>query len=243
MKIIVCKDSQSIAKTAYQYFKEQLQQKPDSILGLATGSSPIHLYKEMVLGYKQKEVSFKQVKTFNLDEYVGMDHQDSHSYITFMKEHLFNHVDIDLSHVQIPNGKASDLSKECLRYDMLLKQHQVDIQLLGIGSNGHIGFNEPGTPFDLMTHVVELNEQTRKDNASFFSSLEQVPTHALTMGIASILKAKRIILIAEGERKAHAIMQMIKGKITTDYPASILQTHPYVTVIVDTSAASLLNDE
>lgn len=243
MKVLVYQDVKEVAKAAYAIFKEQLQSNPKSVLGLATGSSPVELYKLMVEGFSKQEISFKEVKTFNLDEYVGKGRQDAQSYFIFMNEHLFKHVDIDYNHVQIPNGKAEDLTLECKRYDDLLSQIPIDFQLLGIGSNGHIGFNEPDTPFDLTTHVVKLNEQTRADNAIFFDDITQVPTHALTMGVASILKSKKIVLIATGKQKAEAVHQMINGPVTTNCPGSILQTHHDVTIICDLHAASLIKDE
>jgi glucosamine-6-phosphate deaminase len=240
MNIIRCQNAHDVALKAYEIFKHQLNSKPKSVLGLATGSSPILLYQELILGVKNKELSFKDVSTFNLDEYVGMDSTHPQSYAYFMKSQLFDHVDIDLNQTHIPHGLAHDLELECKSYNEALDQHHVDIQLLGIGSNGHIGFNEPFTPFDSVTHVVKLKASTRQDNAVFFDSLEDVPTHAISMGIQNILEAKKIVLLAIGKKKANAIQAMVHGPIDESCPGSILQTHPDVTLILDEEAASLL---
>jgi glucosamine-6-phosphate deaminase len=240
MNIIRCQNAHDVALKAYEIFKHQLNSKPKSVLGLATGSSPILLYQELILGVKNKELSFKDVSTFNLDEYVGMDSTHPQSYAYFMKSQLFDHVDIELNQTHIPHGLAQDLELECKSYNEALDQYHVDIQLLGIGSNGHIGFNEPFTPFDSVTHVVKLKESTRKDNAIFFDSLEDVPTHAISMGIQNILEAKKIVLLAIGKKKANAIHAMVHGPIDESCPGSILQTHPDVTLILDEEAASLL---
>lgn len=241
MNIIRCLNAHDVAIKAYEIFKHQLHTKPHSVLGLATGSSPILLYQELILGVQNKELSFKDVSTFNLDEYVGMDSTHPQSYAYFMKTQLFDHVDIQLHHTHIPHGLAHDLDLECKLYNEALDQYHVDIQLLGIGSNGHIGFNEPFTPFESVTHVVKLKESTRQDNAIFFNTLEEVPTHAISMGIQNILKAKKIVLLAIGKKKAHAIQAMVEGPIHESCPGSILQTHPDVTLIIDEEAASLLS--
>lgn len=240
MKIIQCKNAHEVALKAYELFKELLNSKPHSVLGLATGSSPILLYKELIKGVENKELSFKDVSTFNLDEYVDMDGNHPQSYTMFMKNHLFNHVDINLSNTHIPCGLAKDLEAECREYNLALKRQNIDMQLLGIGSNGHIGFNEPYTSFDSITHVVKLKESTRQDNALFFSSLEEVPTHAISMGIHNIMQAKKIVLLAIGEKKAKAIDAMVNGPIDESCPGSILQNHPDVILILDEEAASLL---
>lgn len=238
MNIIICKSVHDVALQGYEVFKNQLISKPHSVLGLATGSSPILLYEELIKGVKRQEVSFKEVRTFNLDEYVGMDGQHSQSYASFMRHHLFNQIDIDNNNTHIPNGIAIDLNAECELYNTTLELHHIDMQLLGIGSNGHIGFNEPYTSFDSVTHVVKLKESTRSDNVVFFNSIEEVPTHAISMGIANIMKAKKIVLIAIGKKKAQALYNMIHGPIHESCPGSILQTHPDVTIILDEEAAS-----
>ena len=240
MNIIIASNAHEVALKAYELFKSQLNQQPNSVLGLATGSSPILLYQELILGVKNQELSFKEVHTFNLDEYVGMDAHHPQSYAFFMKTQLFDHVDLDVQNTHIPCGLAVDLNKECERYNHALKNHTIDMQLLGIGSNGHIGFNEPYTSFESVTHVVKLKESTRQDNALFFSSLDEVPTHAISMGIHNILEAKKIVLLAIGKKKAAAIKAMVYGPIDEACPGSILQTHPDVSLILDTEAASLL---
>lgn len=240
MNVIRCHDKLEVAVQAYAIFKHQLNTKLNSILGLATGSSPVNLYKVLIEGFKKGEVSFKEVISFNLDEYVGMDVSHPQSYAYFMKEHLFDHVDINQSNTNLPNGLAPDLQAECDRYNHALSSHVVDLQLLGIGTNGHIAFNEPYTPFDSVTSVVELNESTRRDNAVFFNSIDEVPTHALSMGIQNILNAKKIVLIATGAAKAEAVYNIINGPVDVSCPGSILQTHPDVTIIIDQDAASKL---
>ena len=241
MKVIVCENYDEISKEAFKVMKEYL--KPGKVLGLATGSSPVGLYKEMIRDYEENRTSYKEIKTFNLDEYVGLpvDHQES--YYTFMHENLFNHIDIKEENIHIPSG-LGDLEAGCKAYDKMIDQCPVDIQLLGIGSNGHIGFNEPGTPFELGTHVTDLKESTRKDNARFFDPLgEEVPTQACTMGLATIMKARNILLVANGENKAKAIKGLLEGPVTVDCPASILQKHPSVTVVIDKAAGKLLEKE
>ena len=240
MNIIIASNAHEVALKAYELFKTQLNHQPNSVLGLATGSSPILLYQELILGVRNHELSFKEVHTFNLDEYVGMDAHHPQSYAFFMKTQLFDHVDLDVQNTHIPCGLAEDLEEECERYNHALNEHTIDMQLLGIGSNGHIGFNEPHTSFDSVTHVVKLKESTRQDNAVFFSSIDEVPTHAISMGIHNILEAKKIVLLAIGKKKAAAIKAMVHGPIDEVCPGSILQTHPDVTLILDTEAASLL---
>jgi glucosamine-6-phosphate deaminase len=241
--IIVKENTLEMASAAFEVVKEVLDKKPNAVLGLATGSSPIGLYKKMIEDHKLTGRSYKDVVTFNLDEYVHLDRNHSQSYYTFMKEHLFDFIDIDLKNVHIPNGNADDFDAEVKRYEEELSKFHVDVQVMGIGSNGHIGFNEPGTPFSATTHIEALKESTRNDNARFFASIDDVPTHAVTMGIASIMKAKKIVLLASTSYKAKAIAAMIHGPVTEKCPASVLQQHPDVVVIIDKAAASLLADE
>ena len=209
-------------------------------MGLATGTSPIGIYQNLIVMCQKGKISFANVKTVNLDEYVGLDGAHTQSYRYFMNDNLFNHVNIDKSNTFVPNGVAENLQDECTRYTALVDSLVQDIQLLGIGSNGHIAFNEPGTPFDSTTHIVDLTENTIKDNSRLFEDISQVPTKALTMGIANIMNAKRILIVANGKNKAHAVYNMVKGEVNTSCPASVLQNHPDVTVIVDKDAASLL---
>ena len=214
--------------------------KPGKVLGLATGSSPVGLYKKMI--EYNKQVSYKDIVTFNLDEYVGLPLEHPESYYSFMHTNLFNHVDIKEENIHIPSGLGDNIEEKCKEYDeAIAKAGGVDIQLLGIGSDGHIAFNEPGTPFDSGTHVTGLAESTIKDNARFFDNdMSKVPTSAATQGIGTIMKAKNILLVANGKNKAQAIKDMIEGPIDVKCPASILQKHNSVVVVVDEEAASLL---
>lgn len=218
-----------------------LQSKRKAVLGLATGSSPVGIYKELIQMYNKGLVSFAQASSFNLDEYVGLPEDHPQSYRSFMNEQLFNHIDMNMDHTHVPNGNASDLAAECVHYEQLVNDHgPVDIQLLGIGHNGHIGFNEPGASLTSGTHVVDLKEETRKANARFFNSPTDVPKQAMTMGVGSILKAKQILLVARGEDKADIIRTALTGPITTECPASLLQCHPNVIVLLDRGAGRLM---
>ena len=240
MKVIVVENYQQIGQLGAQIIAGVIKNNPNAVLGLATGTSPIGIYQNLVEMCQKGEISFANVKTVNLDEYVGLDGTHPQSYRYFMNDNLFNHVDIDKANTFVPNGVAENLQEECARYTTLVNNLVQDIQLLGIGSNGHIAFNEPGTPFDSTTHVVNLTENTIKDNSRLFEDISQVPTKALTMGIANIMNAKRILIVANGKNKAQAVYDMVKGQVNTTCPASVLQNHLDVTVIVDKDAASLL---
>lgn len=236
MNIHIMKDKNLIAKEASRHFIDVLKNKENPVLGLATGSSPVGLYKNLIKAFENDEISFKDVTTFNLDEYVGIRYDHPQSYYTFMNENLFKHVDIVNKNINLPKGDESAISD----YQEKLDSNRRDIQILGIGSNGHIAFNEPGTSFDQTTFQVELDEKTREDNKRFFDSIDEVPTHAITMGLKDILNSEKIVLIAMGESKAEAIYKMIKEAPTSDLPASILKEHPNVEVYLDEAAASLL---
>ena len=240
MEIIVVKNYEEMSKAGNEVIKNVVLENPQAILGLATGSTPIGIYKNMIADFKNGLVSYKTIKTVNLDEYIGLDASNEQSYVSFMSDVLFNHIDIDKTNTFLPNGKAEDPSVECDRYTRVLKTMPQDIQLLGLGSNGHIAFNEPMTAFETTTHVVDLTESTISDNARFFDSIEKVPTKAITMGIKNIMDAKKILIVASGENKADAIYQMVKGEVNINCPASILQNHKNVTVIIDEAAASKL---
>ena len=240
MKVIITKNVQELADEALKVMLDVVKSNPKAIIGLATGSSPIGLYQNMIKDHKENGTSYKDIKSVNLDEYVGLDENSDQSYIYFMRENLFKGIDIKKENTNLPNGKAEDMQKECERYTKLLDSMPQDIQLLGIGANGHIGFNEPNTPFDSTTHIVELEEGTRRDNARFFSSLDEVPKYAITMGIKNIMNAKKILVVANGENKAKAVYEMVKGEVNEKCPASILQKHNDVVVVVDEAAASLL---
>lgn len=240
MKVIIAKDYDDMSKKAYEVMKSVVTAKDDAILGLATGSSPIGLYKCMIEDYKKGNVSYKKVHSVNLDEYIGQGVGDEQSYVEFMRNNLFNHIDIDIKNTDLPSGKAADMQKECDRYNKKLDGLSQDIQVLGIGSNGHIGFNEPNTPFGSETHVVDLTANTIKDNARFFKSIDEVPTQAISMGIKNVMHAKKILLVASGANKADAIKATVEGPVTEKVPASVLQLHPDCYIVVDEAAASKL---
>lgn len=219
-----------------------VQVNPHAILGLATGGTPVGMYEEMVKSCRKGLVSYKHATTFNLDEYAGLQPDHPESYHAYMKKHLFDHIDIQADRTHIPNGNAADLQAECERYEALLEQTgPVNLQILGIGHNGHIGFNEPAGQLNSRTHVVELDSATREANARFFNSIDEVPTQAITMGVGSILKAKTILLLARGADKADIIHRALTGPITTECPASLLQMHPNVIVLLDEEAGSKLS--
>ncbi len=232
-KIIRVKDAEEGGKKAFELIKEGIENGAQ-VLGLATGSTPETLYQEMV----KSDVDFSHCVSINLDEYIGLSGDNDQSYRYFMNSHLFNEKPFKATYV--PNGKAEDLAAECRHYEEILANHPIDIQILGIGENAHIGFNEPGTPFDTPTQVVELTESTINANKRNFEKIEDVPTTAISMGIGSIMKSKKVILIAYGEAKAEAIANTINGEMTIDVPASVLQNHPDVTIILDDAAASKL---
>ncbi|MGN1343357.1 MAG: glucosamine-6-phosphate deaminase [Traorella sp.] len=238
MKIIVTDNYEQASLEAFKVMKEVVAEKPNAVLGLATGSTPLGLYKNMIEDHKTNGTSYKDVTTFNLDEYVGLDRNHRESYYTFMHQNLFSQIDIKEENVHLPYGNTKE---DCDAYEKAMEDYQVDIQLLGIGGNGHIGFNEPGTPFTETTHIVDLQERTRKDNARFFDNdINQVPTQAITMGIATIMKAKKVLLVATGANKADAVKAMINDPKSVNCPASALQDHPDVVVVLDKAAASKL---
>ena len=239
MKFFKFNTYEEMSAAAANIMAEQIKSKPNSVLGLATGSSPIGMYQYMAKSCKEG-VSYKNVSTVNLDEYVGLTADHDQSYAYFMKTNLFDHIDIDQKNTNLPCGSAKDTKAECDRYNALLETMKQDVQVLGLGSNGHIGFNEPGTPLDSVTHLVDLTENTIKDNSRLFKSIDEVPRQALSMGIKNIMQAKSILMVVSGKNKAEAVKGMVKGEITTQLPASVLQLHPFVTVICDKDAASLL---
>ena len=238
MKVIKVENYNEMSQKGFELVVDVLKTVRKPVLGLATGSTPIGVYQAMIQDHKKNNTSYKCVSAVNLDEYVGIETTNQQSYAYFMRQNLFNHIDIKLENCHIPNGDQENPEIECERYDDIINNHPVDVQILGIGGNGHIGFNEPGTPLNSLTHVVSLDEKTRLDNARFFSSLEEVPQRAVTMGIRSIMKAKQIILLASGASKADAVAKMIQGEVSSECPATILQLHPNVIVIADSEALS-----
>ncbi len=242
MKVIVTKDYEEASQKAAEIMLDVIKNKPNANLGLATGSTPIRLYELMREDHKTNGTSYKDIKSFNLDEYYGLAQDHPQSYYYFMCHQLFNELDIDKNNINVPKSKGS-IEEVCDEYNALLAENPRDIQLLGIGSNGHVGFNEPGTSFDSVTHYIALKQSTIEDNAKLFfnGDLSAVPTHAITMGISNIMEAKKVLLIATGERKAKAVKGLVEGPVTEDLPASILQKHEDAIIIVDEAAASLLS--
>lgn len=239
MKIII-DTPEKLAAAAAERYVTLLNKKPDAVLGLATGSTPLALYARLAALYTEKKISFDKVTSFNLDEYVGLDGNHDQSYRYFMNTNLFDKVNIRKEATFVPSG-LGDIEANAKKYEeMIAAAGGIDLQLLGLGQNGHIGFNEPGTPLDSLTHQIELTSNTREANARFFASMDEVPTHAISMGIRTVMNARSIILIALGENKADAVAKSVKGKIDTMMPASVLQLHPDVTFYLDEAAASLL---
>ncbi len=241
MELHVYENAAELNREAAEQMIRQINMKPDSFLGLATGGTPLGVYELLVKAFQKGKVSFRSTITMNLDEYVGLGQDHPQSYFYYMKENLFRHIDLPESQAFIPNGTADDLVQECARYDEVFRRYQpIDLQLLGLGINGHIGFNEPGKQLIGATHIVDLDDSTREANARFFESLGGVPKQALTMGIGMILKSKKILLLVSGEQKAEVLQEAFEGPITTECPASLLQTHPNVVVMADKAAAKLM---
>lgn len=234
MRIIICKDYEKLSEEAAKIVASQLTIKPNSILGLATGSTPIGMYQKLIQLNKAGEISFAQVKTFNLDEYYPIKADNNQSYRYFMNENLFNHVDIDINNTRVPNGEASDPVSEGKDYDEAIDAAGgIDLQILGIGRNGHIGFNEPDENLIAGTHRTMLTQDTIEANSRLFNSIDEVPTQAITMGMVSILKSKMIVLLANGKNKHEAVKKLLDDTITTSNPATFLKTHPNVVIICD----------
>lgn len=241
MRIIIVNNKEEMGKKAASLVSSQIILKPDSVLGLATGGTPLDMYKELINLYNKKEIDFKLVKTFNLDEYFGIGKENDQSYYYYMMNNLFKFIDIPKENINIPDGSAKDIVEECSRYEKSIKQAGgIDIQVLGIGTNGHIGFNEPDVNFEAQTHLVKLEESTIQANSIYFKTIEEVPTTAVSMGIKTIMNSRKIVLLANGISKADAIYGLVNGKINPNLPASILQLHPDVTLILDEDAASKL---
>ena len=236
MKVIIVKDNVEGGKEGYKLFADAKKNGAPTF-GLATGSTPITTYQEII----KSDLDFTDSISINLDEYVGLPEDSDQSYDYFMHENLFNAK--PFKHSYLPNGRAADLEAEAKHYDQIIEENPIDLQILGIGRNGHIGFNEPGTPADTTTHKVSLTQSTIDANARFFEHEEDVPRYAISMGLASIMKSKHILIEADGEDKADAIKGMIEGPVTTDLPASVLQNHDNVTVIIDEAAASKLSNK
>lgn len=241
MRLIVTKNYDEMSKVAANEMAESIKSNPEIVLGLATGGTPVGMYKELIRMYNEGELDFSKVTSINLDEYVGLPGDHDQSYRYFMNTNLFNHINIDKNKTFVPNGLAKDFEEECKSYDARIQDMGgIDLQLLGLGANGHIGFNEPGEALSVGTHLTDLKESTIEANARFFDSIDDVPRKAITMGLGGIMKAKNIMVIASGEGKAEVVKAMMSGKITTEIPATMLQMHRDVVLIVDEDAAKLL---
>ena len=239
MRIIKTADYNEMSKTAANIIAAQMILKPNSVLGLATGSSPIGTYKELIKKCDNGDIDFSDITTVNLDEYRGLPRTNDQSYYYFMNDNLFNHVNIDKARTHVPNGEVADAEEECGNYEALIKSlGGVDLQLLGLGHNGHIGFNEPADQFAKVTNCVDLQESTIEANKRFFEKEEDVPRQAYTMGIGTIMKAKKIVIVVSGEDKAEIVNKAFFGPITPRVPASILQLHPDVSLVADAAALS-----
>lgn len=242
MKIYKSKDYNDMSRKAANLISAQIIMKPDCVLGLATGSSPIGTYKQLIEWYSKGDLDFSQVTSVNLDEYRGLSRDNDQSYYYFMQENLFKHVNINPARTFVPDGTIEDAEKACNAYNEVIRSvGGIDLQLLGLGRNGHIGFNEPDEAFGKETHCVSLTQSTIEANARFFASLEEVPTQAYTMGIKTIMSAKRILVVASGEDKADAVQKAFFGPITPHVPGSVLQLHPDVILVADETALSKCN--
>ncbi len=241
MEVIIRPDIHSASKEAARFFENQIERKPNSVLGLATGSTPLGVYKELCALCRANLVDFSRVTSFNLDEYAGLQPEHRQSYAHFMHEHFFKSVNIPPASTHLPNGLAKDIPKHCEEYEALIKRAGgIDLQLLGLGTDGHIGFNEPSSSLASRTRLKTLTQRTIADNARFFASEAEVPRHVITMGIGTIMEARHCLVLAFGDRKAGAVAAMLEGPVTASCPASILQMHPCCTIIVDEPAAASL---
>ncbi|GGO03502.1 glucosamine-6-phosphate deaminase [Saccharibacillus kuerlensis] len=238
MNLLTFRSEEDLNRAGAGLIASLLQSNPRSVLGLATGSTPIGIYAELVKLYESGSVSFAKARSYNLDEYVGLSGSHPASYRCFMNTHLFDRVDIDPANTHVPNGLAKDLEQECAYYDAMIEDDRIDLQLLGLGHNGHIGFNEPDDELIPGTHAATLQQQTREANARFFNSQDDVPKQAITMGVAGIMKAAQIMLVVRGAAKADIARQALTGPITTQCPASLLQLHPNLVVLMDEAAGA-----
>lgn len=244
MKLIKVADYNEMSRIAADYVIERIHRNPQIKLGMPTGDTPRGLYRELIADHRKNGTSFKEVQTFNLDEYIGLSGQDPQSYRYYMDTLLFDHIDIDKMNTHLPKGDAEDAFAEAEAYEKLIQDSgKVELQILGMGGNGHIGFNEPGTPFDSTAHVVELTLATRSANAKFFGSLELVPKRAITMGIATIMGSKEILMLVSGAGKSEAVSRLLEGPIEEGFPASALRMHPHATIIADEAALSLCSTQ
>ena len=241
MEIIIQPSAEAASIVAARIIAQLVRRKPDAVLGLATGSTPLATYRALIHMHREEGLDFSRVTTFNLDEYVGLPPEHPQSYHAFMEEHLFRHLNIPRERIHIPNGLAADVPAECAAYESaIVAAGGIDLQLLGIGTDGHIGFNEPSSSLASRTRIKTLTAQTRQDNARFFGSAAEVPLHVITMGVGTIMATRQVLLLAFGERKAQAIAAAVEGPITAMNPASILQMHPVAKCLADEPAAAKL---
>lgn len=241
MEVIIKPDAEAVSKTAAQYFRSQLEAKPGSVLGLATGSTPVGLYRQLVVLYQAGLVDFSSAISFNLDEYTGLPASHPGSYHSFMRENLFAQINLPSRNIHLPDGMTADVPAHCAAYEESIKQAGgIDLQLLGLGSDGHIGFNEPSSSLSSRTRIKTLTPRTIADNAAYFGGEENVPHHVITMGVGTIMEARHCLVLAIGPKKAAAVAAMAEGAITANCPASILQMHAHCTLIVDEPAAAAL---
>lgn len=243
MKIISASDYQSMSRKAANIISAQVILFPNSVLGLATGSTPLGVYNQIIEWYCKGDLDFSCVRSVNLDEYCGLSGDHAQSYRYYMNQNFFNHINIKMENTNVPNGLATDFEEEGRRYDQLITDFgSIDLQLLGIGHTGHIGFNEPADAFDKKTHKVKLSQQTIDANSRFFNNLDEVPKYAITMGIKSIMQAKNLLLVANGAEKADILEKALFGPVTPKIPASIIQLHPNLTVVADEAALSKIRE-
>ena len=241
MRVIIEKDYEAMSKRAAEFVANLVRNKPDCVLGLATGSTPVGMYKELIRMHKEEGLDFARVTTFNLDEYYGLAPEHDQSYHYFMHDNLFNHINVPASSINVPSGTAPDVDASCAHYEQMIEEAGgIDIQVLGIGGDGHIAFNEPGSSLASRTRLVTLDEETISDNARFFEKKEDVPLSAITMGVGTILEARTCLMLANGTKKAKVVAEAVEGPITSQITSSALQMHPDAIVIVDEEAASEL---
>ncbi len=245
MRVIITRDYDSMSRRAAQFVRELIERKPDAVIGFATGSTPIGLYKELIRMHREEGLDFSKIVTFNLDEYIGLPKDHPQSYHTFMWENLFKHINVNPSNVHIPDGTVPDVEAYCQWYEERIKKFGgIDLQILGIGRDGHIGFNEPGSSLGSRTRIKTLAKETIEDNARFFGGdVNKVPRQAITMGVGTIMEARMLLLLASGKKKAEAVKKTVEGPITAMVPASIMQLHPKAILVLDQEAASLLERE
>lgn len=244
MKVINASDYQSMSRKAANIISSQIILFSDSVLGLATGSTPLGIYKQLIDWYQKGDIDFSKIRSVNLDEYCCLSPENQQSYHFYMYNNFFKHINIKMENTFIPNGQAEDIKKECKRYDKLISDlGGIDLQLLGLGNTGHIGFNEPNESFDKMTHQVTLKQKTIEDNSRFFNSIDEVPKYAITMGIKAIMQARKILMVVSGSNKADILERVLFGSVTPEVPASILQLHPNVTIVADKNALATVRNK